>query len=460
MTPEMQKIITLLRQEIGYREQGGGYTKFGDWYNAVETDSDYSYQPWCDMFLSWGANQLGYSKWFGEFSYTVAHAQWFQAQGAWGREPEPGAVVFFDWNGGGSVDGIDHVGLVTKVDGEDFTSIEGNSGNMVKEQTHDLGAVVGFGYPEKILEQTTADTDSGAAPRTDSGRDSRSGSDTRSGGGSDTRPGIGSHDGPGPRPGIGPDDESGPRPGIDDGGPWNRSDTGSDSRPEHGPFTRSDTGPGSETGTGSDIGPLLRSDTESGSRSESKSGTGFFSRSDLGPGLRSDTRSGGGSEHRPGIGSDSWPGNRSDPGSDTGSDTGPDVGWCVGSDTGICPGRSPLITSDIQDDIQTDIQAGTEVAQPVAKLHRLPSPKVILLKEMAAESPLSSRSVHDEPVPEISTLPVAAFQHTPHPAPLALSAQGLVAPVLVVLLAMAFLTSHRRPASSSAPKDYRGRHRR
>ncbi len=66
MTPEMQKLITLLRKEIGYQEQSGGYTKFGDWYNAVETDSDYSDQPWCDMFLSWGANHLGYSDWFGD----------------------------------------------------------------------------------------------------------------------------------------------------------------------------------------------------------------------------------------------------------------------------------------------------------------------------------------------------------------------------------------------------------
>ncbi|GAB1824507.1 CHAP domain-containing protein [Herbidospora sp. RD11066] len=427
MTPEMQKLITLLRKEIGYQEQSGGYTKFGDWYNAVETDSDYSDQPWCDMFLSWGADHLGYSDWFGKFSYTVAHAEWFQAQGAWGREPEPGAVVFFDWNGGGSVDGIDHVGLVTKVDGDEFTSIEGNTSNMVAERSHDTGTVVGFGYPEKILSRT--EPAPAPAPPADeensrSGTSSDGPSDTRSGGGSDDRPGIGSDHGQGPRPGIGSDGVPGPRPGPK---PWERSDTGQGTRPGFGtgdgPYTRSGTG------DGADIGPRLRSDTGS----DNETGTGPFSRSgtgsDTGPRPWSDTRSGGGSEHRPGIGSDDgpWDGVRPWERSEQACTEG-------------CPASRPLVATDAP-----------------AEVHKPPTPKVILLKEMAASSPLIGRS---NPASEISTLPMAASQPTHHAGLLALSAQGLVAPLLVVLLAVAFIISHRRPAFSSTPKDYRGRHRR
>ncbi|MBO3746656.1 CHAP domain-containing protein [Streptosporangiaceae bacterium NEAU-GS5] len=154
MTPEMSKLIDLLRSELGYTEGSGGYTKFGEWYNSVEHDSNYSNQPWCDMFLSWGAHKLGYDEWFGQFSYTVDHAKWFKEQGAWGTKPSPGAIVFYDWSGGHSVDGIDHVGIVTSVAGNTIHTIEGNvDGRFVHEKVRDQRSVVGYGYPEKILKR-------------------------------------------------------------------------------------------------------------------------------------------------------------------------------------------------------------------------------------------------------------------------------------------------------------------
>nr|WP_062340809.1 CHAP domain-containing protein [Herbidospora sakaeratensis] len=604
----MQKLITLLRKEIGYQEQSGGYTKFGDWYNAVETDADYSYQPWCDMFLSWGANKLGYSDWFGEFSYTVAHAQWFQAQGAWGHEAKPGAVVFFDWNGGGSIDGIDHVGLVTKVNGSQFTSIEGNTSNMVRERTHDEGTVVGFGYPEQILEKTAGPAETGADTTTDTttgtGPDTETGTEAGTETGTETRPGMGPHPRPWDRPdtrsgggfedkpgigfdgrpghGKGSDTESGPTSGTDSGtesgqtsgadsgtesgpdtaaktGPSTApgADTGSDARngsdagadtpdaktgthagagtgprtdtgshtetgtdtgpgvdrgsdtktgtgtgpgvdrgsdtesgartgrgshdgadtgsnardgsdtsagtnPEAGTDTTADTNPGAGTGTTAETNPGAGtdSDAETGARTGADTGTGSHTMPKFGigsrPGDRPDTRSGGGSEDGhgfrdtwsgpgpqhvwSGIGADVTPGISSDSGSLAG--VGP--GGCTGSDENGCPDRGPLVWADTPP--ATSEEALTAPATP-----RGPTPKVILLKEMAAESPL----VH----PQISALPVAASRPAPSSVPHALSAQGLVAPLLVVLLALAFLASHRRPASS-ASKDYLGRHRR
>jgi hypothetical protein len=159
MSPELQKIIHLLQSQVGYSEQGGGYTKFGDWYgNTVEFDSDYSAQPWCDMFLSWAAHKLGYQKWFGEFAYTVDHAKWFISHDAWGTTPKPGAVVFFDWGGSGVVDNIDHVGLVTSVDGSTMHTIEGNvDGAYVREKVRDQSSVVGYGYPDKIKTKMAAE---------------------------------------------------------------------------------------------------------------------------------------------------------------------------------------------------------------------------------------------------------------------------------------------------------------
>ncbi|WP_246467380.1 CHAP domain-containing protein [Streptosporangium album] len=148
----MQKFIELLENELGYSEKSGGYTKFGHWYgNHVEFDADYTAAPWCDMYLSWAADKLGYQDWVGQFAYTVHHAEWFKEQGAWGTTPSPGAIVFFDWSGSKKIDNIDHVGIVTKVAGRTIHTIEGNiDGGVAKRKERDTGKVVGYGYPEKI----------------------------------------------------------------------------------------------------------------------------------------------------------------------------------------------------------------------------------------------------------------------------------------------------------------------
>ncbi|MFF0869477.1 CHAP domain-containing protein [Nonomuraea sp. NPDC003560] len=152
MTPEMQKYIDLLESQLGYAEKAGAYTKFGDWYGkTVEFDADYSAAPWCDMYLSWAAHKLGYQEWIGQFAWTVRHAEWFKAQGAWGKTPKPGALVFYDWSGTGKIDNIDHVGIVTRVEGDTIFTIEGNiDGGVAKRKERDTSKVVGYGYPERI----------------------------------------------------------------------------------------------------------------------------------------------------------------------------------------------------------------------------------------------------------------------------------------------------------------------
>ncbi|MFI6601323.1 CHAP domain-containing protein [Nonomuraea sp. NPDC050536] len=159
MSPEMKKYIDLLESQIGYSEKAGAYTKFGDWYGKhVEFDADYSSGPWCDMYLSWAADKLGYQDWIGQFAFTQAHAEWFKEHGAWGHKPEPGAFVFYDWGGSRSIDNIDHVGLVTKVVGDKIFTIEGNiDGGTAKRKERDTSKVVGYGYPEKIKDRLDAE---------------------------------------------------------------------------------------------------------------------------------------------------------------------------------------------------------------------------------------------------------------------------------------------------------------
>ncbi|GAA3617141.1 hypothetical protein GCM10022419_123180 [Nonomuraea rosea] len=152
MTPEIQKFIDLLESQLGYAEKGGAHTKFGEWYGKnVEFDADYSSAPWCDMYLSWAAHKLGYEEWIGQFAWTVAHAKWFKEQGAWGKTPKPGAFVFYDWSGTNKIDNIDHVGIVTRVEGDTIYTIEGNiDGGVAKRKERDTSKVVGYGYPERI----------------------------------------------------------------------------------------------------------------------------------------------------------------------------------------------------------------------------------------------------------------------------------------------------------------------
>ncbi|MGI5283069.1 CHAP domain-containing protein [Nonomuraea polychroma] len=152
MTPEMQKFIELLESQLGYAEKASGYTKFGEWYGKnVEFDADYSGAPWCEMYLSWAAHKLGYEEWVGQFAWTVAHAKWFKEQGAWGKKPKPGAFVYYDWSGSNDVDNIDHVGVVTRVEGDSIFTIEGNiDGGVAKRKERDTSKVVGYGYPEQI----------------------------------------------------------------------------------------------------------------------------------------------------------------------------------------------------------------------------------------------------------------------------------------------------------------------
>ncbi|GAA4990647.1 hypothetical protein HD597_008061 [Nonomuraea thailandensis] len=158
MTPEIQKYIELLESQLGYSEKSGSYTKFGDWYGKnVEFDADYSSAPWCDMYLSWAAHKLGYEEWIGQFAWTVAHAEWFKEQGAWGKTPKPGAFVFYDWSGSNDIDRIDHVGIVTRVEGDTIHTIEGNiDGGVAKRKERDTSKVVGYGYPERVKERLDA----------------------------------------------------------------------------------------------------------------------------------------------------------------------------------------------------------------------------------------------------------------------------------------------------------------
>ena len=164
--PTANDALRLAKAQVGVTANAsGGGTKFQNWFvsspwavRGVERDggkvSDYANADWCDIFVSWIGAQLGV-KGIGGDAYTLTHAQWFKDQGRWGQTPKPGAVVFYSWSGGKSIDDIDHVGIVVK-DNHDGTiqTVEGNTDNAVKIRTRDKSSVVGYGYPQYGITNT------------------------------------------------------------------------------------------------------------------------------------------------------------------------------------------------------------------------------------------------------------------------------------------------------------------
>ncbi|GIH88319.1 CHAP domain-containing protein [Planobispora rosea] len=156
------RLLKVAEEQVGTKENAaGGGTKFHSWYmgspRAKETVARdggnvkaYTNAPWCEMFVSWVGEQVGLRPTVGWDAYTVTHAQWFKANKRWGVQAEPGAVVFFDWDGGSDLSGIDHVGFVKRDNGDGtITTIEGNTGNgKVEQRVRPKSQVTGYGYPQ------------------------------------------------------------------------------------------------------------------------------------------------------------------------------------------------------------------------------------------------------------------------------------------------------------------------
>ena len=105
----------------------------------------------CACFVSWCGNECGYidSGVLLKFSYCPDGVEWFKGRGQWqGRSyiPEPGCLIFFDWNHNGE---SDHVGIVEKVENGRVYTVEGNSGDSVRQNSYPIGyyEIYGYGTP-------------------------------------------------------------------------------------------------------------------------------------------------------------------------------------------------------------------------------------------------------------------------------------------------------------------------
>ena len=133
------QLVTIAKSQLG--NEGG--QKFWSWYGFD------SREEWCACFVSWCADQAGLiqSGAVPKFSLCTDGKNWFQNQGRWqgaGSMPSPGAIIFFDWDHDGT---CDHVGIVERCDGTTVYTVEGNSGDAVRERNYAISSdsIMGYG---------------------------------------------------------------------------------------------------------------------------------------------------------------------------------------------------------------------------------------------------------------------------------------------------------------------------
>lgn len=120
----MNEILRIAEKEIGQTENpaNSNKTKYGKWFG-------YDGVAWCGIFVSWCYAQagfqlpkIGFSKGYAGCQTAVAY---FKKMNQITKTPDPGDIVFFDWN----LDGrYDHTGIFVRwLTKDTFETIEGNT---------------------------------------------------------------------------------------------------------------------------------------------------------------------------------------------------------------------------------------------------------------------------------------------------------------------------------------------
>ena len=131
-------IAAIARSQLG--NTGGEI--YWRWY-GFETRTE-----WCACFVSWCADQCGYINTgvFPKFASCSQGIMWFQEHDRWRAGsyiPKRGDIIFFDWDN----DGIsDHVGIVERAENGTVYTIEGNSGDVCRSGSYEVGSGCIFGY--------------------------------------------------------------------------------------------------------------------------------------------------------------------------------------------------------------------------------------------------------------------------------------------------------------------------
>ena len=139
------EIVTVALSQVG----NTGGAPYWSWYGFG------SRVEWCACFVSWCANECGYIDAGVIPKFAACASQgvpWFKERGLWqdnSYEPRPGDIIFFDWDDGGQDGSSDHVGIVEKEENGRVYTVEGNSGDSVRQNSYPVGyyEIYGYGTP-------------------------------------------------------------------------------------------------------------------------------------------------------------------------------------------------------------------------------------------------------------------------------------------------------------------------
>ena len=132
-----QLMVEVAASQIG----NVGGEPYWSWYGFTER------VEWCACFVSWCANKCGYlNTVIPKFAGCSTGVQWFKARNQWADRaitPEPGMIIFFDWDR----DGVpDHTGIVEKSENGYAYTIEGNTSDSCRRRQYTVGNSQIFGY--------------------------------------------------------------------------------------------------------------------------------------------------------------------------------------------------------------------------------------------------------------------------------------------------------------------------
>lgn len=167
-----EQLIKVALAEVGYKEKASNsqlddptanagsknWTKYArDLAAAGYYNGNKNGYAWCDVFVDWcfyqaaGKNRSEAERiecQTGDCGAGCTYSkQYYEKQGRCDMNPKVGDQIFFRWSGNS---GADHTGIVTKVTSGMVYTVEGNSGEMVKEKSYSRssGYIIGYGHPK------------------------------------------------------------------------------------------------------------------------------------------------------------------------------------------------------------------------------------------------------------------------------------------------------------------------
>lgn len=157
-----EQIIVEMKRYVGCKLGDKTHKDIIDTYNAFKGKKEINYQAaWCATTVSAAAIKCNATDIIPVDCYCPTQLQSFKNKDCWlGKvKPQPGDIVYFDWNNNAVPD---HVGIVESVSGNMVTSIEGNYSDTDSCQRRTFPYhwkfVIGYARPKyKTATQTYAD---------------------------------------------------------------------------------------------------------------------------------------------------------------------------------------------------------------------------------------------------------------------------------------------------------------